>query len=318
MSVVWVGALGLTFKGKNDKLAQSMYNIRRCIMSKRFLWLIPILCLSLTLGGCTNFNLFGWTHKRGGDSSVPALLADAAVALEDEDYAEAIDLYEEILDKDSDNAEALYGLAQAILADAGFSIADIIANLIEENKDSDLFDSSSYKVFSTSSGQSLRRAADFGEDNIIPENIDLADLLEATTEVIVLLQQIVDGEADGSISPDNVDVNINLALAYLLHSACLIADTNGNGRNDSKDVYVVTTDYEIEEHLENVTSSNKSAVIARLNNAKSDIINAKDCLLVVIDVLDIEDEGELLNDLLEDFEVLMDEIDEKLDSIAAV
>ena len=75
---------------------------------------------------------------------------------------------------------------------------------------------------------------------------------------------------------------------------------------------------EIEYASHKVTPSNKSAVIARLNNAKSDIIDAKDCLIVVIDVLDIEDEDELLNDLLEDFEELMDEIDEKLDSIAAV
>jgi len=284
-------------------------------MNKRFLWLIPVLCLSLTLGGCSNFNLFSWTHKRGGDSSVPALMADAAVALDDEDYAEAIDLYEEILDKDSDNAEALYGLAQAILGEAGFSIADIIANLIEGDGDSDLFDSSNYKIFSTSSGRRLRRAADFGEDNIIPESIDLDELLDATAEVIVLLQQIVDGEGDGSISPDNVDVNINLALAYLLHAACLVADTNGDGRNGPGDAYIITPDYEIVTEEGVVDNSNRAAIKTRLLTAKDDILNAVDRLLVVIEVLDIEDEDALLTDLDENLDELKIEIDGEIKNL---
>ena len=260
-------------------------------MNKRFLWLIPILCLSLTLGGCSNFNLFSWTHKRGGDSSVPALMADAEAALADDDYQEAIDLYEEILDKDSDNAEALYGLAEALMGEAGFSIADIIANLLEGEE------------------------GEFDEEDFIPENIDLGDLEEATEEIIDLLQQIVDGEADGSIPSDSVDVLINLALAEVLHAAALIMDTNGNGENDEGDVIVITTDYEITLDTDNITAENKEDILEDLETAKQNIIDAVENLENAIDELGIEDEDSSLGDLDEDFDELLEQIDDAIDKI---
>src|SRR3989339_1366640 len=88
--------------------------------------------IALLFAGCGKTNIFSWAHQSGGDTSTTALQSDALTALQDKDYAKALDYFLKILEQDPNNSEAIYGYSAAKLADAGLDLGDLIASLIKQ------------------------------------------------------------------------------------------------------------------------------------------------------------------------------------------
>ncbi len=172
-----------------------------------------VIVFGVLISGCENANIFSWTHSGGRDKSVESLLVDAEKALYDENYEEAIEYYNEILDKDPDNSDALYGLAAAELKNAGFDIANLIPKLLDdESVETDLID------------------------------LNYASIASGTEEAKNALKQIADGQADGAIPADDFDVNLNLGIALTLHAASSLlawADANDDVTVDIKEDYSI-------------------------------------------------------------------------------
>ncbi|MCD6312138.1 MAG: hypothetical protein J7M11_06740 [Elusimicrobia bacterium] len=171
---------------------------------------------------CDNKNLFGKFHKAGSSSSIEVLLSDAESALANDDPAEAKAIADKIIAKDPTNSEALYISAAAGLKEAGLDLASIITSV----------------VASTST---------LGTD-LIPDNINLADLAAATANAVEKLKKIADGQADGTIPQDDVDVNLNLGICQVLNAATMIFDLDGDGLfgdDDSDEPITLTSDFEV-------------------------------------------------------------------------
>ena len=136
--------------------------------------MLSLILLGVIFAGCTkNNNIFSWAHKRSGTpASTEVLMADATSALSDGDYNKALELFEALLEKDPDNAEAIYGYAQALFKDAGVDLASLISSAFASASESESAParkrSFSIKRSRTSSGESL-----------IPEDIDINALLDA-------------------------------------------------------------------------------------------------------------------------------------------
>ncbi len=171
---------------------------------------------------CDNKNLFGKFHKAGSSSSIEVLLSDANSALANDDPAEAKAIADKILAKDPANSEALYISAAAGLKEAGLDLASIITSVIA----------------STST---------LGTD-LIPDNINLADLAAATANAVTQLKKIADGQADGTIPSTDVDVNLNLGIVQVLNAATMIFDLDGDGifgAADDDEPITLTSDFEV-------------------------------------------------------------------------
>ncbi|MBN2407926.1 MAG: tetratricopeptide repeat protein [Elusimicrobia bacterium] len=169
----------------------------------------------LLLGGCENGNMFSWTHSRGKDDSVDALSADGSKALADGDYEDAIEYYEKILEKDSDNSEALYGLAAAQMKSVGLDLGALLPKFLNEE------DPASNASAGTRMTGSYR--INSALDDLL-ENLDYGELRDATKIAIDMLKDIVRGRADGVIPADDIDVNINMAVARVIHAVAYLLD----------------------------------------------------------------------------------------------
>ncbi|MCH7631270.1 MAG: hypothetical protein IIC07_05220, partial [Proteobacteria bacterium] len=121
-------------------------------------------------------------------------------------YQDAIDYYDEFLKSDPGNSEALYGKASAELKNAGLDIAELLPNILNQDAS--------------------------GADDLISQ-INFNDLEAGTAAAIEALEKIASGQADGTIPADNVDVNLNLAIAKTIHAvAKLINDNNIKIKDD--------------------------------------------------------------------------------------
>ena len=161
---------------------------------------ISILLFSLFfVYGCENSNIFSWSHAEGKDKSTESLLVDAQKKLSDGDSADAIELYEEILAKDPDNSEALYGLASAELKNSGLDLASIIPKLISGDDDLE------------------------GAEDLIAD-LNIGDIADGTDAAVEALKKIADGQGDGTIPADDFDVNLNLGVALALNAVSSLVD----------------------------------------------------------------------------------------------
>ncbi len=152
---------------------------------------------------CDNKNLFGKFHKSGSSSNIEVLLSDAESALANDDPAEAKAIADKIIAKDPTNSEALYISAAAGLKVAGLDLASIITSVIA--------------------------SSDTVSADLIPSGIDLASLASATAHAVECLKKIADGNADGTIPQDDVDVNLNLGIVQVLNAATMLFDLDGDG-----------------------------------------------------------------------------------------
>ena len=227
------------------------------------MWKIGIfLSFLLLISGCQNSNIFGWLHKEGADKSPEALLADAESMLENDKPTDAKIYAEEILKKDPDNSEALYIHAQATLQEAGFDIGGIISDAIKSADDSQSTDSL-LETF---------------------ESMDINQVAQAINTAVEDLRKIVE-EGDGSISPDDVDVNLNLGILEVLDAALELVDFNDNYViiNDTSDIIQIDENYNVTVKGKQIdefnpdtdlTSDEKNKLLQDVENAINQIVDA--------------------------------------------
>lgn len=233
--------------------------------------MVPVIgMMLLCFSGCGKNNVFSWAHSAGSNSDAKALQSDAETALREKDYEKAKEYYNKILASDPDNAEAIYGAAAAELAAAGIDIATLVSNLVQNNSGS-----ASAPHLAPAIASAAMRTSSPG--NILPDTIvsNLATIRTAVENVLRpdRLPSIVAGLADGSIAPDNPDVNLNLAFCYVLHAALILNEH-------------VTFDTEY--HATIVSGTDLNAVA---NTAANDLVYAYHCMRNVVSSLNLADDG---------------------------
>lgn len=181
-------------------------------------WFALCLLIVFALSGCSRSNIFGWAHSSGSVKTATALSSDAYTALQNKDYAKAIDYYTQILNSDPGNSEAIYGYAVAQLGSAGIDIASLITNMIQNQSPS---------VSHLAPAMASLVSAAPGT-NLLPSTIlaNKVAILAALNKILdpTKLPKIAAGTADGKIKPDDADVNVNLAFCYMLRAALRLTD----------------------------------------------------------------------------------------------
>jgi len=173
--------------------------------------------------GCGKSNIFSFAHSGGSNTSTKALSADASAAFQNKDFNKALDYYKKILESDPNNSQAIYGYAASELAVTGMDIASLVANLVTTQNSSQtvnrLSPAISYAAHSSGSSSTLLPQAIINNRG----NIEIAvnDVLNSKH-----LLKIIQGKADGTIAPDNPDVNVNIAFCLVLWSALKVYDSH--------------------------------------------------------------------------------------------
>jgi len=176
-----------------------------------------ILMTILIIFSCSGCNILTWTHD---NDNLEDKLSDAKYKMEKGDYEEAKELFEEVLTEDSDNSEAMWGIAKA-----NFALKVTIGNILEIAK---RLSGEEYEE-----GTQLLSPQDFSFD-------DWGDVVSfLDNEVIFYLNKLYSEETDKIISPRSVSLNFSASImyflssvAYLLDSPISIVDENGNQREE--------------------------------------------------------------------------------------
>ena len=160
----------------------------------------------LLLAGCDN--IWEWTAD---DSSFDALMSDGRDALRSEQYAVAEEKFTAAVEMRPDNSDARYYLAKAAVLSADVDVYFIVQTLTNHAPGS-----SAVEIFNY---ESPRANAIYRANYVVLQN----------------LQPIRLGLAlQGSIPRQNVD--LDLAIAYLLRAILRLRDTNGDGVVDGNDL----------------------------------------------------------------------------------
>jgi hypothetical protein len=187
--------------------------------------------------GCSKGNIFGWAHSAGSNTSSQALSSDAYAALKNKDYAKALEYYNQILANDPKNSEAIYGYSVATLAGSGLDISSIVASILAQQ--------------SGSAAPGLSEAIAYGSGspaatNLLPSSIlhKLFAMETAVNSVLAgdKLKKILKGQADGGISPDNADLNLNVAMCLIIRAAITACKDNKIILNSNYSVTVNSQD----------------------------------------------------------------------------
>ncbi|MFH1414554.1 MAG: tetratricopeptide repeat protein [Elusimicrobiota bacterium] len=246
-------------------------------MKKKIKILPLILLVSMLFSGCENSNIFSWAHPGGNDDSTAALLTDGQKALLDRNYTKAIEYYQKILDKDPDNSEALYGLAAAELKNVGLDLSVLLPKFLNNA------DGISNTMAFRSPGKTVSSV-----DDLLPQMNYV--LLEAATAVAVAkLRMIADGNADGTIPADDIDVNINLSISLIIHAASYLL----NKYNISID-----EDFQVEA-LSDISQADIDYVVGEIEDALEYL------LVLVQEEINIDDIRDGFNDFKAEIESLL-------------
>lgn len=213
----------------------------------KLVFILFVFCMFLFTSGCENSNIFSWSHSEGKVETTDALLIDGQKALLNDDYDAAIEYYSKILESDPDNSEALYGLAAAELKDAGLDLSELLPKFLNET-DSSL----SSVIFGAAN-----RRSQTGVDDLIPL-LNYSKLEEATEVAVESLQTIVSGKADGTIPSDDIDVNINLAVAKVVHAASYLLNKYS--------LVTINEDFNVTGY-QNITAADKNLAISEIESA---------------------------------------------------
>ncbi len=231
---------------------------------------------SFFLTGCGENNIFGWSHKAGSGSNVSSLASDAYSALQNKDYAKALEFYSKILESESGNSEAIYGYSAAKLGEAGLDISSLIANLIQQQS----APSSAPSRLSPSIAE-LAKAPylSASQSSMLPDTVkQKIDKISAAVNDILsnkYLLKIIRGQGDGSISPDNPDVNINIAFCLVLRAAITAYNAGIDFQNDY--------------------SQSGATDTPEIRSAAKDLVSAYHRLLVVISKLNLSSDAAIAN-----------------------
>ena len=169
--------------------------------------------------GCGNSNIFSFGHTAGSSNTVSSLQADANAALQNGDYQNALKYYQQILQSDPANSEALYGYSSADLANAGLDLPSLIANLIKQQTSApSKLSPALVKIARGSSSNAGSMLPDIIKQRAATLGPVVNDILEN------YLKKIIQGKGDGVIAPDNPDLNINIAFCLILRAAITAYD----------------------------------------------------------------------------------------------
>jgi hypothetical protein len=282
-------------------------------MKRRLVFLIS---LSVFIVGCGDSNWFKFSHKSGSNSNnIASLTSDADVALLNKDFGAALNYYEQILEKDGANSEALYGASAAALGAAGLDLATIITNVLQ-NKDktgSPALTSLVYKA---------ARVSQQSTGSLLPPNLDWIALRAATAKAITYLRRITNGQTDGVITSNNSSVRVNLIVCYVIHYAIKAVDLDEDGiiENDADDPITIANNYSITyspSKFETAAETDKAVAILDdfLNNIIDEITANFDALIAAFQVDAGSTISDLKNDILTEFKA---EVIITRDAIAAL
>ncbi|MCX5782538.1 MAG: hypothetical protein NT145_07575 [Elusimicrobia bacterium] len=227
------------------------------------------------LTGCGDNNIFGWSHKTGSGSNVSSLSSDAYSALQNKDYAKALEYYSKILESEPGNSEAIYGYSAAKLGDAGLDISSLVANLIQQQS----APSAAPSRLSPAIAE-LAKAPYFSSSaSMLPDTImQKIDKISAAVNDILsnkYLLKIIKGQGDGSVSPDNPDLNINIAFCLVLRAAITAHNSGIDFQNDY--------------------SQSGAGDTSEMRSAAKDLVSAYHRLLVVIAKLNLSSDAAIAN-----------------------
>jgi len=164
--------------------------------------LYGLLIISLTFAGCNIFSFAG-DPDAGED-----ILKEGLDFMFDGEFESAESLFAIGLETDSLNSDLLYNHAKATLLSSGESIITIVNELQKFDENSGIGAEVPF----------LSRPWPEAQDNIYFTNIVIYDDLI----------KIFDGKTTGSISPD--DISLDIYIANTVRGIMRIADTDGNGR----------------------------------------------------------------------------------------
>lgn len=175
--------------------------------------------------GCGKDNIFSFAHSAGSSSGTNALSSDAAQALQNKNYTQALQYYSQILKNTPNNSQAIYGYCAAELANSGMDIATLVSNLVTQQNSSNGNNNNSNNSSFNRLVSALAYAAHVSGSSsasspLIPQSIlnNHAAIEKAVDDVLSSghLLKIIQGKGDGTIAPDNVDVNVNIAFCLVL------------------------------------------------------------------------------------------------------
>lgn len=185
---------------------------------KRQLGAVMLGIVLLASYGCGKNNIFSSAHNSGSSSSSAAMSSDAYAALQNKDYTKAAEYYNKVLAGDPNNSQAIYGFAVATLGEQGLDIATLITNLVKNQSSAPAkLAPSLASLVLASPGTNILPSAIIAKAMTIKTAIDR--ILDASK-----LPKIAKGQADGTIKPDDADVNINIAFCLVLRAALRLND----------------------------------------------------------------------------------------------
>ncbi len=245
---------------------------------KKCAWLcVPLLVSVVMFTGCGKGNIFSWAHSAGDTKNLDSMNSDASAALQAKDYVKALDYYTKLIAADPSNSEAIYGYAVAELANSGLDVGDLIANLIKQQNSN----TPEYRNLAPAIATLAARSSSSSQ-NLLPQSIidNIVKLKNAINAVLDMskLPKIILGRADSRISPDNVDVNINVAFCLLLRAAMTV-----------ETVIKFDTDYNA-----TVITTDKVALQTAAVSALKDIASAYARFNVVVKALNISGDNSIV------------------------
>ena len=164
--------------------------------------LYGLLIISLTFAGCNIFSFAG-TPEEGED-----ILKEGLDFMFDGDFESAESLFAIGLETDSLNSDLLYNHAKATLLSSGLSIITIVNELQKFDENSGIGAEVPFLSLDWPGAQ----------DTVYYTNILIFNDLKP----------IFDGKTTGSVSPD--DISLDIFIANTVKGILRIADTDGNGR----------------------------------------------------------------------------------------
>ncbi|MFH1239293.1 MAG: hypothetical protein V1653_04170 [bacterium] len=273
-------------------------------MVKKIVLYLVIASFAVTLTACSDFNLFSWAHKKGSSADKDVLISDGEVALNKKDYNDAKTYFEKVLEGDPNNSVALYGYTQAVMGASGLGLADIISAVIQQSVTGSAPSLGDYNYVFYPSPK-------FGAvSDLLPATLDLKKLYDTSVALIPKLKKIADGQGDGVIPADDVDVNVNLGVYLALRAVCELLDTNGDGTpGGTGDLVQVYSNYNVtlptQAQLDALTKAQITAFRNKVQNAVWGIVGggtesydkgALDYFLVAINKIGAKS-GSALSDL---------------------
>ena len=164
--------------------------------------LYGLLIISLTFAGCNIFSFAG-TPEEGED-----ILKEGLDFMFDGEFESAESLFAIGLETDSLNSDLLYNHAKATLLSSGLSIITIVNELQKFDENSGIGAEVPFLSLTWPGAQ----------DTVYYTNIVIFNDLKP----------IFDGKTTGSVSPD--DISLDIFIANTVKGIMRIADTDGNGR----------------------------------------------------------------------------------------